>query len=67
MIPGREVWMSIFSLLAARSISTLATPACWNRRLRSFLSDRSSCNKSAYSLSANQRDFQVLLNPIRNP
>ena len=28
MMPGREVWMSIFSLLAARSVSIFATPAC---------------------------------------
>jgi hypothetical protein len=30
MMPGRDVCRSIFSLLAARSISIFATPACWN-------------------------------------
>jgi len=41
MMPGREVWMSIFSLLAARSISMRETPACANRRFSSALSARS--------------------------
>ena len=31
MIPGREVWMLILSLFAARSISTRETPACEKR------------------------------------
>ena len=34
MMPGREVWMSIFSLLAARSISIFETPAWANRCLQ---------------------------------
>jgi hypothetical protein len=47
MMPGREVWMLIFRLRAARSISIIATPACWNRFFRSFLSARSSCRRFA--------------------
>ena len=47
MMPGREVWTSILSLLAARSISILATPACWNRVFRSSLSFRSSWSSVA--------------------
>ena len=45
MMPGREVKMSIFSLLAARSISIFETPACGNRFFsvsRSFRSSWSS-------------------------
>ncbi len=34
MMPGREVKMSIFSLFAARAISTFETPACAKRRFQ---------------------------------
>ena len=47
MMPGREVKMLIFSLLAARSISTRDTPAWAKRFLRSFLRPRSSCRRLA--------------------
>ena len=47
MMPGREVWMSIFSLFAARSISIFETPACLNRAFRLSRSDRSSCSSFA--------------------
>jgi hypothetical protein len=47
MIPGREVWMLIFSLFAARSISTRETPAWENRRLSWTFSRRSSCSSFA--------------------
>jgi hypothetical protein len=47
MIPGREVKMSIFSLLAARSISTYETPACAKRFLSVSRSLRSSCSSFA--------------------
>jgi hypothetical protein len=42
MMPGRDVWMSIFSLLAARSISIFDTPAWANRRFNVSRSFRSS-------------------------
>jgi len=47
MIPGREVWMSIFSLFAARSMSICATPAWANRFFRESRSLRSSCSSFA--------------------
>src|SRR5262249_41942596 len=67
MIPGREVKIEIFSLLAARSTSTRLTPAWLNRFFRSFLRTRSSWRRFEYSFSAYQRLRQVLLNPSRNP
>ena len=59
--------MLIFSLLAARSMSTRETPAWAKRFLRSFFRRMSSCRRFAYSFSAYQRLRQVLLNPSRNP
>ena len=47
MIPGREVWMMIFSLLAARSTSICETPEPAKRSFNSFLSLRSSCSNGA--------------------
>ena len=47
MMPGRDVQMSIFSLLAARSISILDTPACLKRFFRSDRNERSSCRSLA--------------------
>ena len=41
-MPGRAVWMLIFTLLAARSISTAATPAWLSFFLMNFLSCMSS-------------------------
>ncbi len=67
MIPGREVRMLTFSLLAARSISIADTPACPSRFFKLSRSLRSSCSSSAYFFSAYQRERQVLLNPSRKP
>jgi hypothetical protein len=43
-MPGRDVWMSTYSLLAARSMSILETPASEKRLLSYVRSFRSSCN-----------------------
>jgi hypothetical protein len=43
----RDVWMLIFSLFAARSISTRETPAWENRRLSCTFSLKSSCSSFA--------------------
>ena len=67
MMPGREVKMLIFSLLAARSTSTRETPAWAKRFLRSFFRRMSSCRRFAYSFSAYQRLRQVLLKPEAEP
>ena len=59
--------MLIFSLLAARSISTRDTPAWAKRFLRSFFRTMSSWRRFAYSFSAYQRLRQVLLKPEAEP
>ena len=46
-IPGRAVWMLIFALFAARSISMYETPACLSLFLMKALSFRSSCSHLA--------------------
>jgi hypothetical protein len=59
--------MSIFSLLAARSISIFETPACEKRFFSVSRSFRSSCSSFVYYWYADHRDRHVLLKPSRNP
>ena len=47
MMPGREVKMSIYSRLTARSVSIFETPACAKRVLSVDRSARSSCSSLA--------------------
>ena len=66
-MPGRAVWMSTRTRSRVRSISTLEMPAR-SMPLESMRRiSTSSFTYSAYCLSANQRDFQSVVIPSRNP
>ncbi len=58
MMPGRDVWMMIFSLLAARSMSMCETPAPAKRDFSSFFSFRSSISSLLKSRLAIQFECQ---------
>ena len=66
-MPGRAVWMSTRTRSRVRSISTLAMPARSMPLVISLRIATSSLTYSAYCLSANQRLFQSVLMPRRNP
>src|SRR6185503_2435406 len=66
-MPGRAVKMLIFTLLAARSTSTAATPAWFSFCLTNFFSRRSSCSHFEKSFSEYHLELQPRTTPRRKP
>src|SRR5204863_10083079 len=66
-IPGRAVKMLIFTLLAARSTSTAATPAWFSFCLTNLLRRRSSCSHFEKSFSEYHFELQPRTTPRRKP
>src|SRR5678816_1862753 len=66
-MPGRAVKMLIFTLLAARSTSTAATPAWFSFCLTNFLKRRSSCSHFEKSFSEYHLELQPRTTPRRKP
>src|SRR5215203_3148012 len=66
-MPGRAVKMLIFTLLAARSTSTAATPAWFSFCLTNFLRRRSSCSHFEKSFSEYHFELQPRTTPSRKP
>jgi hypothetical protein len=60
-MPGRDVWMMIFSLFAALSISIWETPAPAKRVFKSFFKLKSSNKSLPKSFLAYQIERQVRL------
>ncbi len=66
--PGRAEWMVTRHFLCGRSITTLATAACFSCLNSISRILMSSCNSLPYSpLPAYQRESQVRLMPSRKP
>src|SRR5215470_15096653 len=66
-MPGRAVKMLIFTLLAARSTSTAATPAWFSFCLTNRLRRRSSCSHFEKSFSEYHFELQPRTTPRRKP
>src|SRR5436190_12020858 len=66
-MPGRAVKMLILTLLAARSTSTEATPACPSFCLTNLFRRTSSCSHLGYSFSEYHFEVQPRMTPRRNP
>ena len=67
-MPGRAVWMVMFTFLAARSISTRLTEASFRRSLRKERTRKSVCTCSGNCfLPAYQRLVQSRVIPSRIP